>query len=235
MRNEKCEIMTASISAESALGPITAHSVRLPFRTLHRFTCNMVPRAAARILLVALTLAPLAVPSPFAAPPLPGNSLYHMDAAWNTDAATPMKLVELRGKPRVLTMFFSQCDDICPMLTGQLKLLEREMSDALRADIGFVLVTLDPEDDDAETLSDYRRRMGFSRENWILLRGSADDTRELANLLGVTYMPKKADGQIDHNGLLVVLDAEGRVVDRASGISDRKAYLALLRKVAAKK
>lgn len=170
--------------------------------------------------------------SPALAAPLPDNSLYHADAAWTTDAGTTLRLSELRGKPRVLTMFFSRCDDICPMLAGQLKLLEREMPAGLRDAIGFVLVTLDPEDDDAETLADHRRRMGFSTDHWILLRGSADDTRELANLLGVTYMPRRTDGQIDHNGLLVVLDAEGRVVDRASGISDRKAYLALLRKVA---
>jgi len=183
-------------------------------------------------LLVLAALLPLAAT---AAPPLPDNSLYHLETVWTRDDATTMRLADLRGKARVLTMFFSRCDNICPMLTGQLKLVEREMPASLRARTGFVLVTLDPGDDDAETLADYRERMGYSPDNWILLRGRDDDTRELANILGVTYMPKKDDGQIDHNGLIVILDAEGRIVEKTAGIRDRKAFLAALRKAAGDK
>ena len=58
------------------------------------------------------------------------------------------------------------------------------------------------------------------------------DARELANLLGVTYMLKQENGQIDHNGLIVVLDTEGRIVEKFAGITDRKAFLALLKKTA---
>jgi protein SCO1/2 len=163
---------------------------------------------------------------------LPDHSLYHLETVWTNDTGKPFRLVELQGKARVLTMFFSRCDDICPMLTGQLKLLERELSASLRQRSGFVLVTLDPESDDAESLADHRRRMGYSRDNWILLRGRADDTRELANILGVTYMPKKEDGQIDHNGLIVILDAQGRIVEKTSSITDRAAFLKKLEKAA---
>lgn len=164
---------------------------------------------------------------------LPQNSLYHLETVWTTDDNKPFRLAEMRGKTRILTMFFSRCDDICPMLTGQLKLLERELSPSLRARSGFVLVTLDPESDDAESLADHRRRMGYSRQNWILLRGKSEDTRELANILGVTYMPKKDDGQIDHNGVIVILDAQGRIVEKTSSITDRGAFLKKLEKAAA--
>lgn len=167
--------------------------------------------------------------------PLPGNSLYHLESIWTDDEGTELHLSALRGKPRVMTMFFSRCDNICPMLTGQLKGVEREMPAELRAGIGFVLVTLDSRDDDAKSLADYRRRMDLSRDHWLLLRGNPDDTRELANLLGVTYMPKKEDGQMDHNGLIVILDADGRVVEKADGIADREAFLATLRNVAGKR
>ncbi len=169
---------------------------------------------------------------PLSATPLPDNSLHHLETVWTNDSGKPFRFAELHGKARVLTMFFSRCDDICPMLTGQLKLLERELPPSLRTRTGFVLVTLDPESDDAESLADHRRRMGYSRENWILLRGGPDDTRELANILGVTYMPKKEDGQIDHNGLIVILDAQGRIVEKTSSITDRAAFLKKLEKAA---
>lgn len=165
-----------------------------------------------------------------APPPLPANSLYQLETAWTQDDGTLLRLADLRGKPRVLTMFFSRCDNVCPMLAGQLKTLEREMPADLRRRVGFVLVTLDPEDDDAETLAEYRRRMDLASDRWTLLRGGPDDTRELAHLLGVAYMPKKADGQIDHNGIIAILDAEGRIIETTPGIEDRKAFLKLLEK-----
>jgi len=190
-------------------------------------------RAAWRLLLLSC-LAPAAlVAAESGSPaPLPDNSLYHLETVWTTDEGSSLRLAELQGTPRVLTMFFSRCDDICPMLTGQLKLLERELPPALRARTGFVLVTLDPESDDAESLADYRRRMGYPRDSWTLLRGKADDTRELANLLGVTYMPKREDGQIDHNGVIVILDAQGRIVEKTSTITDRAAFIEKLKKAA---
>ncbi len=163
---------------------------------------------------------------------IPANSLYQLESEWKRDDGSALHLADLRGQTRVLTLFFSHCNNICPMITGQLKTVEREMPADLHKRVGFVLVTLDPAGDNAETLSDYRERMGYSVENWTLLRGSADDTRELANLLGVTYMLKQENGQIDHNGLIVVLDTEGRIVEKFAGITDRKAFLALLKKTA---
>ncbi len=192
------------------------------------------PRRAVLRALVTLALPFLASAAGAASAPssLPDNSLYHLESLWTTDDHQSFRLEELRGKTRILTMFFSRCDEICPMLTGQLKLLEREMSPALRARTGFVLVTLDPEADDAESLADHRRRMGYSRDNWILLRGKPDDTRQLANLVGVTYMPKKQDGQIDHDGVIIILDTQGRIVEKTSSITDRAAFLKKLEKAA---
>lgn len=196
---------------------------------------RIVPKSHRVLGSLACALA-FAVATATASPPsssLPENSVYQLDAAWKNDDGRTVHLADLAGKPRVLTMFFSRCDNICPMLTGQLKMIEREMPASLRAQTGFVLVTLDTESDDAETLTEYRTRMGYSKANWTLLRAAADDTRELANILGVTYMPKDDDGQIDHNGLIVILDAKGRVVEKYNGITDRKAFIEALKKTAA--
>lgn len=187
-------------------------------------------RASNLFPILAILLIPCAVPRAAAAPPLPENSLYQLESLWKTDDGTPLQLAELRGKARVLSMFFSQCNDVCPMITGQLKTLEHGMSERLRERVGFVLVTLDPGGDSVKDLAEYRKRMGFPTDQWTLLHGSADNTRELANLLGVTYMPKQASGQIDHTGLIVILDTEGRVAGSFSGITDQKAFLALLEK-----
>jgi protein SCO1/2 len=197
-------------------------------------TQSFLPMPALSLLL-SCALFP-ALPSqadPARQPHLPENSLYQLESIWKRDNGKEMRLRELRGRTRVFTLFFSHCDNICPNITGQLKALEREMPADLHARVGFVMVTLDPEADDVETLSAHRKRMGYSPKNWILLRGKPDDTRELANLLGVTYMPKNEDGQIDHNGLIVVIDSEGRIVEKFSGITDHKAFMTLLKKTVA--
>jgi protein SCO1/2 len=176
-------------------------------------------------LLIAFASPLLAAPPP----PLPDASLYQLESEWRDDAGKATRLAELRGKPRVLAMFFSHCDNVCPMITGQLIKLDKEMPAALREKVGFVLVTLDPAGDDPAALADYRKRMSLAPERWTLLRGGVDDTRELANLLGVTYKPKRDDGQIDHDGIIVVLDKDGVVVEKSAGIGDRKKFLNLLK------
>lgn len=172
----------------------------------------------------------LAAASAAAPQPLPDSSLYQLHSSWMTDRGGVVRLESLRGKPRLLTLFFSRCESVCPMLLGQLKSLESELPESLRRDIGFVAVTFDVQRDSVAALRDFRSRMGFSEERWQILRGNADDTRELALLLGVEYQPG-GRGQIDHNGLIALLDREGRVVKKVSGIEDRPAFIAEMRKL----
>ena len=157
--------------------------------------------------------------------PLPDSSLYHLESSWQRDDGKAMTLAALRGKPRIFSMFFSRCDNICPMLMGQLKALEREMPPGLLAKSGFVLVSLDSEADTPEVLRAYRASMDLPPEAWLLLRGNADDVRELALLLDVRFAPKDKDGQIPHTGLVALLDAEGRVLFKAPNLEKRKEFL----------
>lgn len=167
-----------------------------------------------------------------AAKALPEKSLYQLSSQWQTDDHRSLKLAELRGKPRLVAMFFSQCESVCPMLVGQLKMLEQNFPDDLKRQFGFVLISFDIARDSAKALADYRAHMGLSPDRWLLLRGNADDTRELAFLLGVDYQPG-GKGQIDHNGLIALLDSEGRIVTTVSRIEDRKAFLQTMRSMKA--
>jgi cytochrome oxidase Cu insertion factor (SCO1/SenC/PrrC family) len=53
-----------------------------------------------------------------------------------------------------------------------------------RAHIEYVLVTIDPDHDDAAALQEFRARMALDPKRWLLLRGNARDTQELAAVLG---------------------------------------------------
>lgn len=164
------------------------------------------------------------------APPLPDSSLFqldsnNLDSRWQRDDGKSMTLSQLRGQASVVALFFSHCSGICPMLVGQLKQLEQAMPPRVKNGMHFVLVTLDVDQDDNQALAKYRQEMNLSADRWILLHGSQDDTRALANLLGVQYTPKKDDGQIQHTGLITLLDREGRIRGQWTSIPDRQAVV----------
>lgn len=150
--------------------------------------------------------------------PLPDRSLYQLESTWTNDAARPVHLAELRGRPQVLLMFFASCQYACPMLVYDLKRIEKALPPEVRAHTDFLLVSFDTERDTPVALADYRVRHQLPADRWRLLRGQPDDVLELAALLGVKFK-KDANGQFSHSNVITVLDAEGELVHQRVGLN----------------
>ena len=152
-------------------------------------------------------------------PPPGGESLYQLPSLWTTDGGRQVKLADLGGGPRVLAMMFTHCPSLCPTLVRDLKALDAAMSARDRAATEYVLVTIDPEHDDPATLREFRTRMGLDSKRWVLLRGNASDTQQLAAVLGFNY--GKGDGRnYTHSNLVTVLNGEGDIVHQQVGLGD---------------
>jgi protein SCO1 len=162
--------------------------------------------------------------------PFPDASLYQLSSTWTTDAGKRVRLGDLAGKRRLFALFFGHCESSCPMALGRLKALEAKLPADWHRRAGMVLVTLDPNRDGTQALADFRRRMDLGREGWTLLRGGSEDTRELAMLLGVAYRPSAANGGIEHNSVLALLDSSGAVLKRYEGADPGAEFLEELRK-----
>ena len=115
------------------------------------------------------------------------------------------------------------------MVLGRLKTLESKLPSDWGNHAGFVMVTLDPRRDDSGGLADYRKQSGLRADRYTLLRGNAEDTRELAMLLGINYGPSSKNGGIEHNVAMVLLDRKGRVIRRDENLDDADGQLAALR------
>jgi protein SCO1 len=161
-------------------------------------------------------VAPCCRAAPMASKPT-DKSLYLLQSKWTSDRGVTVPLSVLRGRPQVLAMFFTNCEYACPILVNDMKKLEAGLPAELRAQIDFLLVTIDPKRDTPETLAAFREKRALPIENWTLLRGSDDDTRELAALLGVNYAPESR-GQFAHSNLLTVLNADGEVCFQQAGL-----------------
>jgi protein SCO1/2 len=106
-----------------------------------------------------------------------------------------------------------------------MKRIEREASDA---DVGFVLVSLDPARDSSGRLAAFAREHGLAADRWTLLGGGDDDVRELAAALGVRYR-RLSPAELAHSNTLTLLDASGAVAYQRAGLGDVDETVAAVR------
>lgn len=152
--------------------------------------------------------------------PIPDQSLYQLDSQWTSDQGRVIRLGNLQGQPQVIAMVFTSCEFACPIIVNDMKRIADALSPEAQRKVNFTLISFDHERDTPEKLLAFRKRMGLPMAGWTLLRGEADDVRELAALLGVNYR-KDARGQYAHSNLITVLNARGEIVAQESGLNIR--------------
>ena len=138
------------------------------------------------------------------------KSLYLLDSTWTSDVGRQIKLGALRGRPQIVAMFFTHCEYACPILVGELKAIEGRLPADVLGKVDFLLVSIDSKRDTPAELAAFREKRQLARERWTLLRGEADDVREVAALLGVNYA-EDSRGQFAHTNLITLLNAEGEI------------------------
>jgi protein SCO1/2 len=148
---------------------------------------------------------------------LPERSIYQSASQWTNDVAKAASLESLRGRPQVVTMFFAECQFTCPILVHSMKQIEAALPEGTRTNVGFVLISFDPERDTPAALAKYRQTHELGA-NWTLLRGGADDVMELAALLGVKYK-KDVAGNFAHSNIITVLNDEGEIAFQELGVN----------------
>jgi protein SCO1/2 len=151
---------------------------------------------------------------------LPSDSVYQLDAMLTDQAARPLRFRDLRGKPRLVTMIYTQCKYVCPMIVDSVKAVERELTPAERRRIGFVLISMDPKRDTPEALKEVMMTRHLDPVGWTLLRPQEAGLRGIAGVLGVRYRAL-ADGEFNHTTALVLLDADGRILARGAQLGGR--------------
>lgn len=139
------------------------------------------------------------------------NTVYDLPGEWRTQENKPMKLQQLRGKVRVLTMGFTRCQYACSRIFEDMKSIEGELGpDADR--VGFTFLSIDPEQDTPEKLAAKMSELRLDPAHWNLLTASDQTVRQTAVVLDFRY--KEIDGFFSHSNLIAVLDPEGRIIHR---------------------
>ena len=183
---------------------------------------------------------PATAPSPNCEVALPPGkysekSIYQLTADWTDADGKKVRLDSLRGRPVVLTMFFTSCQHSCPFMVKELKAMQDSLSAKASDRTKFVLVSIDPERDSAAALREFRTKHKLSAEHWMLLTGSHAAVRQLAEKLGFSYAPGSKT-QFAHSLLVTVLDGKGEVAQQQSGLGvDRRDAAKKIEKLASAK
>jgi protein SCO1 len=122
----------------------------------------------------------------------------------------PVALADLRGKVVAVTFIYTECPDICPMLTQKMVQVQDELGPDFGKKIAFVSISLDPEHDTPAVLKDYAQFWGAKPEGWSFLTGSLEAVRDVTRRYGV-FFSKKEDGSVEHSQLTTLVDADGQM------------------------
>lgn len=146
-------------------------------------------------------------------PHFPGDSVYQLNATLTDQNGHAFKLRDHMGKPVLISMFYSTCKFVCPMLIDTMEITRQGLTQQEQAQLALLLITFDPDRDDVKKLKSIATSRELANSQWTLARTDAGNSRKIAATLGIQYR-LLSDGDFNHTTVLLLLDGAGRIVGR---------------------
>lgn len=146
------------------------------------------------------------------------DSIYNLEASLTDQSGVQHGLDVYRGHPAFVTMFYGSCPMACPLLIDTLRALERAAEPAQRADLRFLLISIDAEHDTVANLQALAVTRKLDPARWTLARTDAANVRKIAAVLGVQYRPLPSGGY-NHSSIVTLLTASGDIHLQSSLLS----------------
>jgi len=146
------------------------------------------------------------------------DSIFNLQSSWERPDGTKIKLEELKGKVLTMVMIYTSCKTACPRLTADMKDIESKVGKQNSDELQYVLVSIDPEHDTPERMRAFIKNNKLEGKQWVFLRGSEEDTRELANVLAVKYK-KITPMDFSHSNIISVFSKSGVLAYQKEGLN----------------
>ena len=114
-----------------------------------------------------------------------------------------VKSEQLLGQPYVVSFFFSTCPSICIQQNQKLQDLQNMF---VGQAVKFVAISVDPETDTPEVLTEYAARFGADPEQWLFMTGDLTYIRRV----GGEIFRQPVNKQF-HTERFVLVDPEGKI------------------------
>ena len=127
-----------------------------------------------------------------------------------------VSLADLKGKPLVVSLIYTGCSDICPMVTQRLRDAVEEAQRVIGSDrFAVISVGFDTAHDTPMRMAAFARAQGVNRPNWRFLSGSEAEVAGLARDIGFSYAGSA--GGFLHTAQTTIVDRDGRVYRQVYG------------------
>lgn len=143
----------------------------------------------------------------------------------NQDSVDVIYPEVVQGKIAVVGYVFTNCPDICPLTTNNMRLVQDRIKEAGIKGVEFVTISFDPEFDTPSVLKEYAEVRKLDTSNWIFLTGDKNVTDQVVKDVGVVAVPsdstKMDDGTMMyfyvHTDRINLMDEQGRIRGSYSG------------------
>jgi protein SCO1 len=162
-----------------------------------------------KVLVAALLMLSLAAAQ--GEPPLPPDSIYNLQVPVEDQSGEVTGLGRYKGQPVLVTMFYTSCPHVCPMIISTIRQLESKLSPEERSELRVMTISVDPERDVPALLLETMQRHSVDASRWSMVRPEPGDLRSIAGVFGVKYR-QLPDGEFNHSTKIILLDREGVTV-----------------------
>jgi len=145
-----------------------------------------------------------------------GNTQYNLVDQNGQNAVFPDFV---KNKIVVINYIFTNCPDICPLSTNNMRLIQERVKKENIKNVQFVSLSFDPEFDSPEVLKNFADIRNLDLSNWTFLTGVKSVTDTVIKKVGVLAVP--SDSTIFKNGRKIyyyvhtdriqLIDADGMI------------------------
>lgn len=127
-----------------------------------------------------------------------------------------IELASLQGKPLLVSLIYTGCTDVCPLIIENLRPAIEAAQAALGED-SFTTITIgfNTKRDTPDRMRSFARERGIDLPNWLFLSGKQRAVEQLAEAIGFTIVPSA--GGFDHTAQVSVIDPEGKIYQQVLG------------------
>jgi len=138
------------------------------------------------------------------------------DYTFRDVAGQTFSLRALQGKPLVISLIYTSCHHVCPVITANIERNVDIAHEALGEDaFSVVSIGFDWQVDTPERMRMYASAKGIDTPGWYFLSGDAASVDAISNDVGFQFYPS-AKG-FDHLSQTTVVDADGKVYRQIYG------------------
>ncbi|MFT5166368.1 MAG: protein SCO1/2 [Saprospiraceae bacterium] len=119
----------------------------------------------------------------------------------------------LANKIVVINPFFSECTGSCPVMHSRMKDIQTHFGDRIGKDVILISITVDPENDQPELLSDYAKRFDAGA-GWYFLSGNEENLEIVLKKLG-----KNVNTREEHDTIFLIGNINTKLWKKANGLS----------------